>query len=210
MDYHKLLQRLAELDQPTTESTIEECGDMAPLPSAAQSTTPPSMSVNLNAQGMDNIESLLKLMTKVNPDMTSGQAHAHPASLLAPPHIASIDSDDAMPAIPPMIKTSDDMMNKELAGEKEAVIDTPDDEYANEPDEEVKDVDYIINKVAGGMNRPQGTYPKVAGGDNPMQKIKSMEGTELRAAIREELQQRLEEAKTSYSAKSARAGKDIG
>jgi hypothetical protein len=31
--------------------------------------THPSMSVNLNAQGMDNIESLIKLMTKVNPDM---------------------------------------------------------------------------------------------------------------------------------------------
>jgi hypothetical protein len=27
------------------------------------------MSVNLNAQGMDDIESLMKLMTKVNPDM---------------------------------------------------------------------------------------------------------------------------------------------
>ena len=193
MDYHKLLQRLAELDQPTTESAVSECGDMAPLPSAAQSTTPPSMSVNLNAQGMDNIESLLKLMTKVNPDMATG--HAHPTSLLAPPHIASIDAADAMPAIPPMIKTSDDMMNKEFGGEKEAVVDTPDDEYANEPDEEVKDVDFIINKVAGGMNRPQGTYPKVAGGDNPMQKIKSMEGTDLRATIRAELQQRLAEAK---------------
>jgi hypothetical protein len=49
------------------------------------------------------------------------------------------------------------------------------------------------NKLAGGMNRPKGTHPKVADGDNPMKKVK--EGDDLRAQIKAELAQRLAEAK---------------
>lgn len=67
--------------------------------------------------------------------------------------------------------------------------------WANEPNEEEKDVDYMVNKLAGGMNKSHGTYPKVAGGDNPMQRITRMEGDELRAQIRADLQRRLAEAK---------------
>jgi hypothetical protein len=66
--------------------------------------------------------------------------------------------------------------------------------WANEPNEEEKDVDYMVNKLAGGMNRPQNTYPKVAGGDNPMQRVKES-NDELKASIRAELQKRLNEAK---------------
>lgn len=227
MDYQKLLQRLAELDQPTTKSAVSECGDMAPLPSTAQSTTPPTMSVNLNAQGMDNIESLLKLMTKVNPDMAkpvapmSMVADPHPATMLSLPvdmdgeedgeldgdknefaPLAAVGAGLGRAAAGAMgaggIGQTAGALAGRIAGSAASDMinsEANDEEYANEPDEEVKDVDYIINKVSGGMNRPQGTYPKVAGGDNPMQKIKSMEGADLRAAIRAELLQRLAEAK---------------
>ena len=67
--------------------------------------------------------------------------------------------------------------------------------WANEPNEEEKDIDYMVNKLAGGMNRSQETYPKVAGGDNPMQKIKQMGESELQAQIRADLRKRLAEAK---------------
>jgi hypothetical protein len=66
-------------------------------------------------------------------------------------------------------------------------------EYVNEPDEEYKDIDYMVNKLAGGMNGPKGTYPKVAGGDNPMQRV---EAVDLRTSIRNELRDRLAEAKS--------------
>ena len=81
MDFNQLMARMRELDQPTQAQVQEatpvgECGDpmmgQAPMGMANQMPPPPahpSMSVNLNAQGMDNIESLMKLMTKVNPDM---------------------------------------------------------------------------------------------------------------------------------------------
>ena len=65
--------------------------------------------------------------------------------------------------------------------------------YANEPDEDERDIDYITKKTSGGMNRMKGTHPKVAGGDNPMQRVK--EGEDLRASIKEQLLQALEEHK---------------
>jgi hypothetical protein len=65
--------------------------------------------------------------------------------------------------------------------------------YANEPDEDERDINYITKKVAGGMNRPKGTHPKVAGADNPMQRVK--EGDELRDSIKQQLLKALEETK---------------
>ena len=69
-----------------------------------------------------------------------------------------------------------------------------DEAYMNEPDEDEKSIDYMNNKLAGGMNRPKDTFPKVADADNPMQK-KKFESGDLRAQIRAELLQRLAEAK---------------
>ena len=79
MDFQQLLAKMVEIDRPATESmdaAVAECppamGPAEPPMSSMQQQQPPahpSMSVNLNAQGMDNIESLMKLMTKVNPDM---------------------------------------------------------------------------------------------------------------------------------------------
>jgi hypothetical protein len=79
MDFQQLLAKMVEIDRPATESQLaDECGmppamgpAEPPMGGMQQQQPPahPSMSVNLNAQGMDNIESLMKLMTKVNPDM---------------------------------------------------------------------------------------------------------------------------------------------
>ena len=79
MDFQQLLAKMVEIDRPATESmnaAVAECppamGPAEPPMGGMQQQQPPahpSMSVNLNAQGMDNIESLMKLMTKVNPDM---------------------------------------------------------------------------------------------------------------------------------------------
>jgi hypothetical protein len=238
MDFQRLLARMVELDQP-----IKECGDMpiaasmAPMAPAAPTTPPASMSVNLNAHGMDDIESLLKLMTKVNPDMINQPAPAMPSLTPPGPSITSLNPDtgplkmlpdfgdepegdhaepdadnfggpsdmdaDNMPGGTDSVSKAQgdldndgdhDMDDHEL--EKEGPPDDDDEkkeEYANEPDEQHKSIDYMNNKLAGGMNRPKQTFPKVANGDNPMQRVK--EGADLRASIRAELLQRLAEAK---------------
>jgi hypothetical protein len=231
MDFNQLLAKMAELDQPaveavTTEAVLDECpGEMAPpMAPQAPSVPEPSMSLNLNAQGMDNIENLMKLMTKVNPDMINQpSAPAAPAvspmpSLTPPgPSISSIgdlgdldkgplkmlpdlDSDDSEegPEEPKDDNKVDvidlDKDNEEGDDQEEPEDDDEKKEWANSLDDsepETKDVDYMNNKLAGGMNRPKGTHPKVAGGDNPMQRPRM----DTRESIRTELLQRLAEAK---------------
>jgi len=38
----------------------------------------------------------------------------------------------------------------------------------------VQDTDTLVNFHSGGLNRQKGTHPKVAGGDNPMQRTESL------------------------------------
>lgn len=251
MDFHQLLAKMQELDQPVGEAKVEECGEpmgMSSPPVMPQSpmTPPPShpsMSVNLNAQGMDNIEDLLKLITKVNPDASkdAGLPALTGMPSLTPPgvSIGSLGNLDAGPLkmLPDLDSDKGDMPGDDgpgddMPGDKPAGIDIDvggndaggdnitkpegdldndgdhdmddhdmekDDEdkeeaYENEPDTSVQSVDYMNNQLAGGMNRPKDTFPKVAGGDNPMQRQRNESG-DLRAQIRAELLQRLAEAK---------------
>jgi hypothetical protein len=99
MNFQELLAKMQELDRPATEA----CGDSPMSPSMPMSmpsmpekpdTPPPSMSLNLNAQGMDNIEELMKLMTKVNPDMIN-----QPAPMSA---ISIEPMDKPMGGLPPL------------------------------------------------------------------------------------------------------------
>lgn len=101
--------------------------------------------------------------------------------------LADIDKDE-----------SDTKLDIDMDGDHQpdvAILDEPQDEaYANEPGEEIEDIDYLVNKLAGGMNRPKGTHTKVSMADNPLQKIAPAE-SDLKAQIRAELMQRLQEAK---------------
>ncbi len=246
MDFQQLLAKMQQLDQPVGE----ECGMPPPNMSTMGSNPPmdqpppahPSMSVNLNAQGMDNIESLLKLMTKVNPDMMP-QAPAPMPSLAPEPSIMSIKPPmpgigdlgnlDAGPLkmLPDLDKEPEgdhpepdadnfggpsdndadnkiDIIQKSMGdmdgdGDKDMDADDEgDDEEKEKKDEWANgmtghdDVDYKGMDAAvpdgNDLNKPKGTFPKVAGGDNPMQKTES---TDLRSQIRAELLKRLNEAK---------------
>lgn len=195
---------------------------------------PPSMSVNLNAQGMENIEDMMKLFQKVNPDMM-------PQAPVAPmPSIATIkpelpplrplpdfdaDNDDMPGGEMDMMKIDldkddDDADIMKLDLDKDDDHEEPDGDegpepkmpsdddgdeedeedkknekeaYDNEPEVDVKDVDYMNNKLAGGMNRPKDTFPKVSDGDNPMKRVR--ETDDFRESIKAELRKRLAEAK---------------
>lgn len=222
MDFHQLLAKMQELDQPA----VENCGmDTAMAPPAIPpkpDTPPPSMSVNINAQGMENIEDMMKLFQKVNPDMMPKVPEPMPTLSMmppmGPPDIKPInkllpdfdDQNDDMPggekdSLPSMDLDKDDhvepdgdegpepKMPSDNDGDTEKEKKEKEEEFANEPDEEVSDVDSVLMK-GNDLHKAKGTYPKVAGGDNPMQK-KQFEGTDLRSQIRAELMRRLEEAK---------------
>ena len=244
---------MQELDRPAIEQPTEGCG-MPPMgmPPAGMppkpDIPPPSMSVNLNAQGLENIEDMMRLFHKVNPDM---MPRVEPMPTLTPPtSIMSIKPEmPSLKMLPDFDADNDDKiggekrplsmmdLDKDDEGPKDMMIkmdldkddDAPqpgelgksldrdgdgdhdmddhdietnnDDEedkkeaWDNEPNPEEKNVDYMVNKLAGGMNRSHKTYPKVADGDNPMQKVSRMEGEDLKAQIRAELRKRLAEAK---------------
>ena len=197
MDFQQLLAKMVELDQPATEAidtSVAECPpDMATPMHSPMSNKPsvpePSMSLNLNAQGMDNIENLMKLMTKVNPDMINQPDGRMPPmpSLTAPgPSIAKISSLDAGPLkiLPDMDKDNDDMPG----GEKDSMIKK--DEWANSPEEEFDDIDAVIPS-GDDLHKQKSMHKAAAGGDNAM----AAESTDLRSQIRAELLQRLAEAK---------------
>lgn len=230
---------MQELDRPTVETTITDeggCGmdaPMAPPLSAVPpkpDVPPPSMSVNLNAQGLENIEDMMKLFTKVNPDMMPKVPEPMPALSIMPG--MGMDKPMGPPDIKPINKLipdfdaeNDDKIGGEMdsdynddirldrhekdhASEKPLLksLDKDDDgdhdmddhkkekeeSWENEPDEEYRDIRASIHDGTD-EHREKGTYPKVAGGDNPMQKFKESE--DLRAQIRDDLRRRLAEAK---------------
>jgi len=236
MNFHELLNRMRQLDAPAdavVEKDVGECGPAMASPSPMMpkpDTPPPSLSINMNAQGMDDIADIMKLIAKVNPDMETPPV----ASIGMAPSVT-----DIKPALPPLKMLPDldsephsepdadnfggpsDMDADNMPGGMDGVSkaqgdqdndgdhdmddhdmepkdddkDAKDDEkkeWANDPDPELKDTDYMVNKLAGGLNRPQKMTPHgYRNGDNPL----AMEGDELRAYIKSELQRRLNEAK---------------
>jgi hypothetical protein len=92
MNFNELMSKMRELDAPV--AAVEACGDPMGMPPPSipskPDEPPPSMSVNLNAQGMDNIAELMKLMTKVNPDMINQPAPMSMPPMSAEPSIMSI------------------------------------------------------------------------------------------------------------------------
>jgi hypothetical protein len=197
MDFNKLMQRMRELDSPVTEMPVMPQATPMSMPTP-EPKDKARMNVNISAEG-DAIEDILKLMTKVNPDMIN-----QPKMPMPIPHMEP--DGDEMPIAIPMPKPINKLLpdfdddNDDMPG-GEIDIDTDMDKDDHDADHDVikgidKDDDgddYMQNKLAGGMNRPKDTHAKVSDGDNPMRKVK--EGEDLRAQIKAELAQRLAEAK---------------
>jgi hypothetical protein len=262
MDFNQLMARMRELDQPAQaqiqSQPVEECGDPMMGQSAMgmnnQMPPPPahpSMSVNLNAQGMDNIESLMKLMTKVNPDMINQPAPPMAApidamAMLTPPGpsiskigdlgnldagplkmLPDLDKDephaepdadnmggpsdndaDNMPPMGDLDRDDGDDITKSMGD-----IDDDGDHDMDDHDAEKKEKDEAFgNSVDGSepeyagidaaipdgndMHKPKKSFSgKPYRGDNPMAAGAYESKEQLRASIREELLQRLQESK---------------
>ena len=251
MDFHQLLAKMQQLDQPVPETqditeptegnefsgalakakaagekefevdgkkyqikedgTVEECGMMpSSMNEPKEDSPPPSMSLNLNAQGMDNIEQLMKLIKAVNPDMDKPEM---------PPAI-SISPMDKPAGLPPLKMLPDlDADNNDMpGGEKDmdqpaglgASLDRDGDgdhdmkdhdlekkdkeeAFGNSVDNsepEMGDMDDLIRN-GDDLHKKKSMHRAAAGGDNAM----AAESSDLRSQIRAELQRRLAEAK---------------
>ena len=176
MDFKELYNRIRAIDTQTDEA----CGDPTtemPAPAMEKPDTPePSMNVSMNAQGMDNIEGMMKLFQKVNPDMDPANKSDMPAPAMPPMIKLPIDKDGADNEAPDFDADNDDMPGGEKDEKEEA--------WDNEPEPEYDDMDAI---TSGGddLHKRKGSYPATAGGDNP----RAMESTDndLRGKIKEGL-----------------------
>jgi len=237
MNFQELLAKMQELDRPTTEA----CGDspmpmgMPPMPEKPD-TPPPTMSINLNAQGLDNIEELMKLVKSVNPDMDKP---ASPISAISiepmdkpmgglPPlkMLPDMDSEphdepdadnmggpsdmdaDNMPPMGDLDRDDGDDVTKAMGD-----IDGDGDHDMDDHDAEEKEKDEAFGNSLNGsepeyagidaampdgddLNKPKKSFSgKPYRGDNPMAAGAYESKEQLRASIREELLQRLAEAK---------------
>jgi len=221
---------MQELDRPATEA----CGDspmpmsmpmgMPPMPEKPD-TPPPTMSINLNAQGLDNIEELMKLVKSVNPDMDKPESPISAISIEPmdkpmggamgglPPlkMLPDMDSDnDSMPGgemdLPPghdndhaMVKALDrDDDGDHDMDDHDAEKKDKDEAFGNsvgDSEPEYNTIADIMNK-GDDLNRPKKSFSgKPYRGDNPMAAGAYESKEQLRASIREELLQRLAEAK---------------
>jgi len=79
------------------------------------------------------------------------------------------------------------------------IIKNPEDEqkeetFANEPEEKVQDIDSLVNKHSGGLNRQKKTHPRVSPADNPMAAEDKITEEELANSLRTQY----ESFKTAY------------
>ena len=104
-----------------------------------------------------------------------------------PEHGSDMDhgGDDAMGSMQ-MAKMRDMM----TAPEEEKAAET----FANEPEEKVQDVDSLVNKHSGGLNRQKKTHMRVSPGDNPMAAEDKITEEELANSLRTQY----ESFKTAY------------
>ena len=212
MNFSDLYKKIATIDGVLKESAVVECGDM-PSMANMPSHQPMTMSINVNAQGEEDISSLMRLLTKVNPDMMpkvdSSPVVSPELSIGGPgPKISSPADDikgDMMKLLPLDQDDGEDLdgadlddesveqggedddimthLNKELKPYDDQVAkdkETEEGAYdANTtPKPEYKGVDAVTHD-GNDLNKSKATFPKVAGGDNPMQKVKE----ELAAAL---------------------------
>jgi hypothetical protein len=142
MDMKKILNIVSE-------NKLESCGSMGLGDNIPQMSTPPvtpmTMSVNMNANGADQIKELLKLL--------STQAETPMPSIVMP---TSAPVDDPVTKISGLLPEP----AKKTFPEKE--------EFVNQPDEKYSDHKLMTKDLAGGLNREKRQFKKAQDGDNAM------------------------------------------
>ena len=106
------------VEKKQINESIVECGTPMPMQSAIPTATPVTMSVNLNAQGIDQIKDLLNLMNKAEsplaPGIVGGTVTPDPIDMLKPPMA------DKQVAQGPGLDDLADELGMDLKGEEES------------------------------------------------------------------------------------------
>jgi hypothetical protein len=161
MNMKKLIQKMTDIEQgrgrrnlkESYDPEVAECGDMgpmsapAPMPAQENPGNPVTASITLNASGMQHVSDLMRLLQQ------AGLDKAGPVS--AP--------------VMPMRMDMENLRDKMNSLEAPSSIDSrPTEDWSNEPEEEYRDHNYMLDDLAGGINKPKKMYKPAAKGDNPM------------------------------------------
>lgn len=151
MDMKKLLTIV-------TESQLPECGES--MPAQAPMTSAPSgatMNITMNAQGADQIKSLLDIISRADTTSTTSLAPTEPAEPMLPVSDEFGSDDD--------FSSSDDFDNIE-----DELHDDIEDSYkaSTTPDPKYADTEYMTRDLAGGLNKEKRMFKKAQDGDNAM------------------------------------------
>ena len=194
----------AKEEKQTTQlnENMEECGmpgSMGSMPS----TPPVTMSVNLNAQGVDNIRELLNLMRTAEAEPGYHQPVGMPMPAvgldmpIAVTKISGHDDEHDMGDEPemgdePKSMPAGDDGDRGMAQIRDLIskADKSDEAYANEPDEKYASVDDVIAN-GNDLHRQKTMHPATAGGDNAM--------AVREASIRAQLDRRYKEIKEGHA-----------
>ena len=179
------------------ESVMNDCGMMGNNPASPPPLPPVSMSVNLNAQGIDQIKDLISLMNKADSPLAAGPVPTEtppmpmptvgidaPLAITKSPEIKNNEPDPLADLLKkagaPMKPKADETEQEEtpktelgkMADEVQGMADTLADknakeDYANEPDEKVADLGQAIPS-GDDLHRSKTMYTKAQDGDNPM------------------------------------------
>ena len=139
---------------------------------------------------------ILKLagVQQVDPAMIGAEPEAEPSMAITKE--PEMDQDDAAGSMD-MARMRDIIKNPEDEQKEET--------FANEPEEKVQDIDSLVNKHSGGLNRQKKTYPKVANGDNPMAAEDNITEEELANTLRTQY----ESFKSAYQTEAKKAKPDF-
>jgi hypothetical protein len=153
-----------------------------------------SMNVSMTADTADQVAELMKLLKN------AGMSDAAPVSSMmapTPPMGAAAPKQDNMADFINMVGGDEmegpgnpcsvcgDVHEETSCSEDTSEYDAVVAEWDNSPDEEYKDANYMLNDLAGGLNRPKKAYAAAQDGDNAMavEAIKA----DLRKALEEAL-----------------------
>jgi hypothetical protein len=115
------------------------------------------------------------------------------------------------PQAEPEMDTDDAAGSMDMARMRD-IVKNPEDEkqeetFANEPEEKVQDVDSLVNKHSGGLNRQKQAFSRAEPGDNPMAVAK--EDTISEEDLANSLRTQYESFKEAYQTEAKKAKPDF-
>ena len=145
-----------------------------------------NMSISMSGETADDVATLMKMVKDAGgkPEIMAPMPKLSPRD--------DIEKSLKVMDLPMPPKDGPEMGDMEPGCEDE-VAQEGEGEWDNSPDEQHQDTAYMQNDLAGGLNRQKKSYPKVAGGDNPMALEKTEE--EVQSSIKETLLQAYQDFK---------------